>query len=821
MAPLTEYCAGCGNPLAGEARFCMHCGRPTPAGAARASSGDVLKEQLIQATHGEYEVLHELGRGGMAAVYLGRDLSLGRLVAIKVMIPGLDATAGMADRFLLEARTAAQLSHANIIPIYAVRTTGDLRYFVMKYVPGRSLDQVLASDGPLDPNLVKAVLAQVASALEHAHSRGVVHRDIKPANIMIDEDGSAIVADFGIAKVAQGGNMTRTGVTIGTPAYMSPEQCTGQPVAGSSDQYALGCVAFELLTGHPPFSHEEAVPVLLAHVSDPVPPLLPLRHDCPLPLAATIERMLAKSPGDRWPTLAEAVAEAEATVAGADPDFRRRLRELAVSPEHEALMAGPGGALAPTPPPLPSPPPFAALRGSSAPTAISAPAAAIPPRPSLKLRLAPPAARIVTGESLRLDAALLDSGGSVVPGGPLHWRSQGPDIASVSDGGVVTGLAEGKAVVTATCGSISAEMEVLVERIAVGRLAMTPAPSAWAPGERRVLQAIALDRSGAVLPGRSIRWSSLDPAVALVDQLGVVLGVGEGQARIVAECEGQQAEVIVDIRPASGTLVILPGAGSLAAGQNVVLEAIWRVPSGSPRPAKGVAWTSSDPSTVRVVESGELSALRPGSAKVRATLGEYWAEVTYHVTRVDVASVRITPTITALGVGEEARLVAQGADRLGSPLAGRVVSWRSSDPKVVIVSADGIVRGVGEGRARISAGIGAGLASVDLRVTPATITGIRIEPPAATIRAGETVLLRAAVQGSRGSTLPGVGVQWLSSDPSVATVSPEGVVQGLRFGTVRIAASAGGRRATVAIEVRAASVTTISAQRVRIPGEKA
>ncbi|HSB54700.1 MAG TPA: protein kinase, partial [Gemmatimonadales bacterium] len=441
MAPTTEFCPGCGTPLTGEARFCMHCGRPAQ-GSGCLSSSDALREQLVQATQGEYEVLNELGRGGMAAVYLGRDLSLGRHVAIKVMIPGLDATAGMADRFLLEARTAAQLSHANIIPIYAVRTTGELRYFVMKFIPGRSLDQILAAEGPLSPDLVQAVLAQVGSALEHAHARGVVHRDIKPANIMIDEDGSAIVADFGIAKVAQGGNMTRTGVTIGTPAYMSPEQCTGQPVAGASDQYALGCVAFELLSGHPPFVHEEPVPVLLAHVSDPAPPLLPIRKDCPLPLAAAIDRMLAKSPAERWPTLAEAIEAAEALAPALDPEVRKRLRQLA------AVLALPEY----TPPP--SPPANPTLR-TPAP-ATSAPQA-------LRINLEPHAARIVTGESLKLDAALLDAGGTAVPGAPLRWRSRTPEIASVSDGGVVTGLSEGQSVVTAACGHISAEVQIQVD----------------------------------------------------------------------------------------------------------------------------------------------------------------------------------------------------------------------------------------------------------------------------------------------------------------------------------------------------------------------
>jgi serine/threonine-protein kinase len=787
----------------------MHCGRPASGGGSehtRNQGFDPLREQLIAATSGEYQVLAELGRGGMAAVYLAIDLALGRQVAIKVMIPGLETTAGMADRFLLEARTAAQLSHANIIPIHAVRTTGELRYFVMKFVPGRSLDQVLAAAGPLAPDLVRVVLAQVGAALEHAHHRGVVHRDIKPANIMLDEDGSAIVADFGIAKVAQGASLTRTGSTIGTPAYMSPEQCTGRPVAGASDQYALGCVAFELLTGRPPFVHEEAVPVLLAHVSDPPPPLIPLCHDCPLPLAVAIERMLAKDPAERWPSLAEAIAAAEATQPLADPAVRARLKELAALPDRPAIAPA-----APSPAGSPSGPTVAVRTFQSAPAATS----------GLRLSLDPGAARLQTGESLLVGAAVVDGGGTPVPGAPLVWRSHAPEVASVTETGLVTGLSEGEGIVSATCLGVSAEVQVVVARVSVARLALTPPPAAWSPGERRVLQAVALDQTGAVLPGRPIRWSSLDPGVAVVDQLGVVLGVAEGQARIQAESEGQVANALVEIRPANGTLAVLPGAGALAAGQVVRLGAVWRTGTGSPKAAAGAAWSSSDAGVLRVNEDGELTAVRPGSAQIRATLGEQTAEVEYLVTRVDVASVRILPRTTALGVGEEARLETQACDRLGAVLQGRVVTWHSSDTKVVAVSPDGTVRGVGPGMARVSAAIGAGLASVELRVSPVTVGGIRIDPGSLTIRAGEAALLKAAVLGSRGTTLPGVGVEWLSSDPQIATVSPDGVVRGVRFGTVRIAATAGGRRATVAVEVRSATVTTISAPRVRVGGEKA
>jgi pullulanase len=202
-------------------------------------------------------------------------------------------------------------------------------------------------------------------------------------------------------------------------------------------------------------------------------------------------------------------------------------------------------------------------------------------------------------------------------------------------------------------------------------------------------------------------------------------------------------------------------------------------------------------------------------------LGNGRSEVVYQVTRVDVSSVRILPRVSALGVGEVFQLEAQATDRLGSALAGRVVTWLSTDTQVVVVSKDGRIKGTGAGRARVSASIGAGLASIDLTVSPPVVTGVRIEPSALTLRVGETGQVRASVQGSRGTTLPGVAVEWASSDPQIAAVSAEGLVTALRFGTARIAATAGGRRATLGVEVRSSSVTTISAPRVRIGGEKA
>ena len=221
-----------------------HPGEPDP----KSGWGEVL-QRLRRATLGEFEIGPELGRGAMAAVFLAHETSLDRKVAIKVMSPGMLMDEGMAERFKREAITIAHLNHPNIVSVHSVRQAEGLHFFVMRYIRGRALEQVIQHAGRLPIPIVRSILSQVGSALTYAHRSGVVHRDIKPANILIDEDGNAVVTDFGIAKVADQPSETHPGALVGTPAYMSPEQCSGDEVSGSSDQYALGAVAYEMITG--------------------------------------------------------------------------------------------------------------------------------------------------------------------------------------------------------------------------------------------------------------------------------------------------------------------------------------------------------------------------------------------------------------------------------------------------------------------------------------------------------------------------------------------------------------------------------------------
>jgi serine/threonine protein kinase len=308
-----------------------------------------LLDALKRATIGEYDVYSPLGRGGMATVFLALELALNRPVAIKVISPSAMSSSTVIERFWLEARTAASLSHPHVIPIFAVRAVGGLHFFVMKHVQGGSLDGVLKSEGPFSFHLARTILMQVSSALAYAHRRGVVHRDIKPANIMLDDEGYAVVMDFGIAKVRDVAALTASGAMVGTPSYMSPEQFSGEVVDGRTDQYSLGIVAFELITGSKPFRGRTVPELLRGHLFDKAPDIRELRPECPTSLATLINRMMRKSASDRFPSMEAICAQLE-LMPRMNTD---RIREKIVSLAKTASLSNPqiSEPVSPTPPP--------------------------------------------------------------------------------------------------------------------------------------------------------------------------------------------------------------------------------------------------------------------------------------------------------------------------------------------------------------------------------------------------------------------------------------------------------------------------------------
>ncbi len=260
-----------------------------------------------------YEIDARIGSGGMARVYRGQDTALNRTVAIKVLYEHLSQESSFRDRFEREAQLVAQLNHPNIVQVYdfsAIEKSEERIYFmVMSYVPGQTLQSVLdsywAREEIMPHDRVLEVMLNLADALGYAHDRGMIHRDVKPANILFDERDQAILTDFGIARMAQSSSLTQEGNTVGTPAYMSPEQATGDVIDSRSDLYGMGIILYEMLTGRPPFDDDGSLSVLLKHLNEPVP-ALSSRADIENPLLEmVVQKSLAKSPGTRYQTAQE------------------------------------------------------------------------------------------------------------------------------------------------------------------------------------------------------------------------------------------------------------------------------------------------------------------------------------------------------------------------------------------------------------------------------------------------------------------------------------------------------------------------------------
>jgi hypothetical protein len=265
------------------------------------SADDPLMAALQRSLEGSYRLLRLLGRGGMGAVYLARDLSLDRLVAIKVLHQDR-ALPPQARELRREARTAARLTHPNIVPLHGIGEVSGLPYFVMGYVAGESMGARLQREGRLGVDRAVRMLGEIAEALDYAHRQGVVHRDVKPENVMLEEgSGRALLSDFGLAKAMGVDSTMSSGHVLGTPHYMSPEQASGAPADERSDVYSLGVMAYRVLSGRLPFQSTDLRELLMKHVREAPPPLEDQAPGLPGPLVAAVHRCLAKNPVQRWP----------------------------------------------------------------------------------------------------------------------------------------------------------------------------------------------------------------------------------------------------------------------------------------------------------------------------------------------------------------------------------------------------------------------------------------------------------------------------------------------------------------------------------------
>jgi serine/threonine protein kinase len=310
-------CSRCGKEIALGSRFCGNCGAEgsdpeTGTVILAPEDPDALLTRLRLVFSGEYEVERELGRGGMAAVFKALEIPINRQVALKVLLPEMGITAATVERFKREASLVAGLDHPNIVPMHRVGLVGGVFHIAMRFVEGRSLHSILETQGALPLPAVLAILRAATRGMAFAHERGVVHRDVKGGNILVDTTGRVLLSDFGIALRATDASITAAGTVIGTPSFMSPEQCAGHRAVPQSDQYSLGIVAFQMLTGSVPFEAEGLAGLMQHHFFTPVPDMRLARDNVPDALVAVIERALNKSQDRRFSNTREMLTALEA-----------------------------------------------------------------------------------------------------------------------------------------------------------------------------------------------------------------------------------------------------------------------------------------------------------------------------------------------------------------------------------------------------------------------------------------------------------------------------------------------------------------------------
>src|SRR5215210_2355183 len=268
---------------------------------------------------GRYELVEVVGRGGMGEVWAARDLRLGRRVAVKVLSPTMASQPGVRERFDAEARSAAHLSHPNVVLVFDSGEHDGTPYLVMELLPGRTLADEIAA-GPLDPERVLSIGMEVLDALSASHEAGILHRDIKPGNVLLTAEGRAKVGDFGIAKSTEGLNLTSTGMIVGTAAYLAPERLAGRPATPESDLYAVGVVLYEALTGRKPFQGDTPIALLRAVDAHQPIPLAEARPGLDVSLVKTVERAMSKDPARRYSSAAAMAADLRGNRRGPAPD---------------------------------------------------------------------------------------------------------------------------------------------------------------------------------------------------------------------------------------------------------------------------------------------------------------------------------------------------------------------------------------------------------------------------------------------------------------------------------------------------------------------
>jgi serine/threonine protein kinase/uncharacterized protein YjdB len=803
-----RHCGSCNAPLFAGDSFCAACGSTLAAAAEAASLPDSsarLKDRIEEASQGRYRIVREIGRGGMGVVFLAEDSDLSRRVAIKVLSGGGNDPSTL-ERFEREARTVAQLRHEAIVRVHAVGNLDDLHYFVMDYVAGVSLQKILAARGKLPLAMIEAVLFRVGVGLAYAHTQPapVVHRDIKPSNILVDTEGQVTLMDFGVAKVGDDSvGLTRTGMILGTPEYMSPEQVRSQAITPATDQYALGAVVFAMLTGRPPFSGP-FYQVLIAHQGEPIPDIREARPDIPEKLVVAVERMLAKDAGERWPDLPTLLRHLDLRPLSPYDATVKEMSELVTSLYH------------------------AEIEDAAAASYVGTPSTAS------RLRIALAADHVEVGDSVTLDVSLLFPDGKEAPAGDLSWSTDPPGIVQMdSETGELVAVGAGVTRLTAHGGGVDASIEVAVSAPEVASVSILPKSVSLDPGEVALLEGVTLSRSGRPLD-HARTWASSDPGVVTVSPTGELRAVRAGSASVVLYCDSGWAAVAVKVREEALTASVSPPSPSTKVAAPQAAMAASAAPATTPPPPSsslkaGAKETTAIQPAARGVISRRRSTLTEGAAGLPtkwivgavgtvAVLGGLAWVLIRGDTPAPVPSsgglVVMASTGAAaadgfdLSAGESLDLQVDVPDDLA--VGGDPPVWTSSAPEIARVL-DGRVTAESPGTAELTVALAGVTSSFTVRVGAAW-TGLALRAADGSALAGGSIRLTegesrsvtALLVDDEGAVVDGPPVEWLAGNPSIATHSGNGV-RGVGPGVTMLTARAGGLESTLQVTVDAAA----------------
>ena len=678
----------CSTPVPDDATFCHRCGSVVSGADGQAaitaalgdSGGRQLELLLREATKGEFEIEKLLGKGGMALVYLATETHLDRKVAIKVLPPELTFGHGV-ERFKREAKTAAALDHAHIIPIHRIGSSGKLFWYAMKFVEGDSLEDYLKDKTQLPLDETVNILKPVADALDYAHENKVIHRDIKPANVMLDERGRVTVADFGIAKALTESTLTASGSVVGTPYYMSPEQGMGKTVGGASDQYSVAVMAFRMLSGQVPFDGESAIDILHKHCTLPPPRLEGLRSDLPKFVHAAVHKALGKKPEERFSSVSafvagleemspEISAELPTVVMDSDPSIQDRISTEVISTAEAPTSYAP----TPTPvTPQPTAPPTTQpeQKKSRVPVIVigafmativvaigwwftmgprsgnwvgaAAPVEDTTQTTSEESQVDPndidvygtdaledPVLGLVsitglpTGGTVSVDGQVrngtefeLEPGSYTVILGAPGYESQETDITVADDGSSITVAFTGQEVVEEPQETARQPDPPVVQTV---RVALDQ-PFIYV-GDSTNARISVIDQYGNELRGRPVNWVSANQTAATITARGQIRGVGQGASRISATVDGVRGSIDINVRAVAVAAVrVEPRDRSLTVGETLGFQATVLDANNRDLGGRAVTWASSDRSVATVSSTGVVSAHLPGATTISATSG--------------------------------------------------------------------------------------------------------------------------------------------------------------------------------------------------------